>query len=122
MILFIFFLISDSKTVTEPFLDEFDRRMDSRFEGLLPEGINKKKYQNYLNSLTDNTWGFVPDSKTLTGSSQVSTYVDPYVYWDPHYNYTDYWNYSYPITVYPRKAAVDYGSFGHSLYSNLFTG
>lgn len=65
----------------------------------------------------DNKWGFVPVSPTLTGNSQTKTYADIYAYYDPNFNYTDYWNYSYPLLVYPRRGFTDYRSFGHPLYS-----
>ena len=65
----------------------------------------------------ENKWGFIPTSPTLTGSSQTKTYEDIYGYWDPNYNYSDYWNYGYPLLVYPRRGYPDYRPFGHSLYS-----
>lgn len=75
------------------------------------------RLRSNLDQELENWWGFIPESPTLTGNSQTKTYADIYGYYDPNFNYTDYWNYSYPLLVYPRRGFVDYRTYGHPLYS-----
>lgn len=97
----------------------------SKEPSLFSEGFSSKlaikdlppRVKSALNQEIENRWGFIPDSPTLTGNSQTKTYSDIYGYWDPNYNYTDYWNYGYPLLVYPRRGFTNYWTFGHPLYS-----